>query len=356
MQRDGWPVRLACAGGQLAARAEALDIPVYVLPLPQLRRSPRMFPNLLSGIGALLRLTRQIQPAVLIANTVRAAPYMTPAAALTSIPFIWYRHDFWLSETQPRFLWSDKLGKKLICTVATRIISNSRATAMQMPCSRKTVVIHNGIDIERFDPTLEDFPFRREYGIPAHALVIGTVGRLCAIKGQDRFLRILARVLHDIPDAWGVIVGGPIFGETTYQESLHRLACELGIASRMIFTGQLANPAPALAAMDVFVQPGNPEAFGLVNVEAMAMGKPVVGFAHGGLPEIIVENETGRLIPPYDEAAMAAAVIELLRDPARRSAMGQAGRACVETHFTIERVVAQVSHVLQEVLACPITS
>ena len=95
----------------------------------------------------------------------------------------------------------------------------------------------------------------------------------------------------------------------------------------MIFTGQLADPSPAMAAIDVFVQPGAPEAFGLVNVEAMAMEKPVVGFAHGGLPEIVIPGETGLLVAPGDEISLAEAVITLFRDPGRRAELGHAGRA-----------------------------
>lgn len=176
------------------------------------------------------------------------------------------------------------------------------------------------------------------------------VGRLCAIKGQARLLRLIARIAQDIPETWGVFVGGSIFGEDDYQTHLQQLAYDLGIAQRVVFTGQLNDPTPALAAMDVFVQPGDPEAFGLVNVEAMAMAKPVVAFAHGALPEIVVEGETGLLIQPYDEAAMAEAIIALLHEPVRRIAIGQAARTRVETYFTITRTVREVETVLETIL------
>lgn len=186
--------------------------------------------------------------------------------------------------------------------------------------------------------------------MPDDALVLGIVGRLNPIKGQDRFLRVLARVLETAPDAWGLVVGGAIFGEDRYAEGLRELAEELGIAQRVTFTGQLADPAQALAAMDLFVQTGDPEALGLVNLEAMAMGKAVVGFEHGSLPEIVVNGETGRLVPSGDETELAAAVAELLRDPARRAQWGRAGRARAEIHFDVTRVAREVSGVLQRVL------
>ncbi|MBN2005339.1 MAG: glycosyltransferase family 4 protein [Anaerolineae bacterium] len=350
LDRARFEPHLACTGGPLAERAAALDIPIHVIPLPRLRRSLRAPQDLWAGIQALTRTVRESEAALLIANTVRAGFYAAPAARLMHAPFVWYRRDFWLGESQPRLLWGDTAVKALLCAAATRIIANSHATARRHPCQRKITVVHNGIEIRRFDPTLDGTFFRQKHGIPLDAPVVGMVGRLCAIKGQARFLHIIARVLQNIPETWGVLVGGPIFGEDNYQVRLQQLAHALGIAQHVVFTGQLSDPTPALAAMDVFIQPGDPEAFGLVNVEAMAMGKPVVAFSHGALPEIVVENETGFLIPSCDEAAMAEAIIALLRDPVRRAAMGQAGRARAETHFAIVRTVREVETVLETVL------
>ncbi len=102
--------------------------------------------------------------------------------------------------------------------------------------------------------------------------------------------------------------------------------------------------------MDIFVHPGQPEPFGLVNIEAMAMARPVVAFAHGALPEIVVHGQTGLLVPPGDVIALANAVRTLLADPEQRRAMGCAGRERVETHFTIQRVAHEVEAALQKVL------
>lgn len=135
-----------------------------------------------------------------------------------------------------------------------------------------------------------------------------------------------------------------------YPARLHRLAADLGLADQVVFTGHLEDVRPALAALDIFVHPGDPEPFGLVNLEAMAMGKPVVAFAHGALPGIVTDGETGVLIPPGDEAALAKAVVLLLQDPARRAAMGRAGRTRVEECFTAERIASEMEATLQEVV------
>ena len=199
--------------------------------------------------------------------------------------------------------------------------------------------------------------FRAKYGISTDAPLVGTVGRLRPLKGQDRFLKSMAIVANAIPSARFVVVGGEIFGlGADYQAYLQRLSHELGLAGaaggdRVIFTGQLADPSPAMAAIDVFVQPGAPEAFGLVNVEAMAMEKPVVGFAHGGLPEIVIPGETGLLVAPGDEISLAEAVITLLRDPGRRAELGHAGRARAVQEFNIEHMVRGVEAVFAALLA-----
>ena len=108
---------------------------------------------------------------------------------------------------------------------------------------------------------------------------------------------------------------------------------------------------PALEAIDIFVHPGAPEPFGLVNIEAMAMGKPVVAFGHGALPEIVAHNETGILVPPGDIGALAESVSRLLRNAPLSQRMGLAGRSRVERFFRIERTVAELEAFYERLLA-----
>jgi glycosyltransferase involved in cell wall biosynthesis len=348
LDRSRFAPHLACIPGSFAETAQAAGIPVHRLDLPSLRRSPRALSAWGGVARALAVCAREVQARALVANTVRAAFYAAAAARLACIPFIWHMRDFWLSETRPRHPWTDRLLKRVLCAAAAAVIANSHATAAQLPCLRKITVVHNGIQIDRFDPTTDGSAFRRDHGIPPDIPVVGTMGRLRPWKGQDRFLRAMAHVQERVPAVHTLIIGGSPFGEVDdYVPQLHRLAQDLALP--ITFTGQLADPLPALAAIDIFVHPGDPEPFGLVNVEAMAMGKPVVAFAHGALPEIVIEDETGLLIRPYDEAAMAETIIALLYDSARRAAMGRAGRMRVEAHFTITRTVREVETVLETV-------
>jgi glycosyltransferase involved in cell wall biosynthesis len=346
LDRTRWAPHLACTAGPLAQRAAALGVPVHLTPQPRLRRSPSALGDMGRGAGALARVARQTGAALIIANTVRSAIYTAPAALLARVPWVWYRRDFWLGEAAPRLPWVDALGKAALIASSIRVIANSEATRRHHPLQQSIVVVPNGIQVGRYNPRMDGAPFRAAYGIPARAPLLGMVGRLSVWKGQERFLRVMARVLAEIPAAWGVVVGGPIFGEHAYQAALHRAAQEQSIAERVVFTGQLDDPRAALAAMDLFVHPGDPEAFGLVNVEAMAMGKPIVAFSHGALPEIVLDGGTGLLVPPGDEAAMARAAVALLADGERRARMGLAGRQRAVEHFTIERTVGALETVL----------
>ena len=351
LDRTLWKPHLACPEGDVAEEASKLGVGVHPFDFPRLRRSAVAPVGLIGRARELAAIAGDIGAAAIVGNTVRSTFYGALAAKFARIPFVWHMRDFWLGESKPRHLWADALGKRFLCALSAVIIVNSHATASHIPCRGKVKVIHNGIEVTAFDPGMDGSQFRQEYGIPADAPLVGTVGRLRPWKGQDRFLRVVAKVLRERPDARGVVVGGAVFGvEDGYEERLHHLADTLGIADLVVFTGHLADTRPALAAMDVFVHPGDPEPFGLVNVEAMAMAKPVVAFAHGALPEIVVDGETGVLVPPGDESAMAEAILQLLGSPSLRTAMGNAGRRRVEQEFSVEWMVFQVEQAYLEAL------
>ncbi len=351
LDRRRWEPHLACPPGALAQAATAMAVPVHPFDFPRLRRSTTAALDWLGGARALSGLVRTTGARLVVANTVRAAFYGALGARLAGRPFVWHMRDFWLREGRPRHPWADGLGKRFLCHLAASVIANSQATAAHLPSPQRVEVIHNGIEVATFEPGMGGGAFRRRYSIPEAAPLVGMVGRLRPWKGQERFLRIVARVRRARPSLWGVVVGGSPFGvEDGYPQRLRHLAAELGLAERVVFTGQVDDTRPALAAMDLFVHPGDPEPFGLVNVEAMAMGKAVIAFAHGALPEIVVDGETGVLVPPGDEAAMADAIVRLLDAPERRGAMGATGRRRAASHFEIGRTVSAFEALLRSLV------
>lgn len=351
LDRHRWTPHLACVGGPLMEEAVALGVAVYCLTMPRLRRSLHALKDWAHTAVNIAHCAQRVGAALLVANTVRTAFYGALAARFARVPLVWYMRDFWLAETRPRHLWMDRLGKRCLCAAAVHVIANSHATAGHLPCQDKLTVVYNGIEVNEYDPKMNGAWFRKQYGIPEEVPVIGMVGRLRPWKGQDRFLRVLAQVREKAPTVWGLVVGGDPFAlSDDYPQRLQQLAAELGLMEWAVFTGHLEDTRPALAAMDIFVHPGDPEPFGLVNIEAMAMARPVVAFAHGALPEIIIDGVTGLLVPAVDEASMAQAVLNLLQDPAQGRNLGIAGRKRVQDCFTAAQMVREVNAILERII------
>ncbi|HVQ23934.1 MAG TPA: glycosyltransferase, partial [Planctomycetota bacterium] len=169
---------------------------------------------------------------------------------------------------------------------------------------------------------------RASLGLGPDAFVIAGVGRLVPIKGFDLLVSALAEIAGVVPDAHVLLIGD---GEE--RAALESHAAALGVAARLHITGATTGVIDALAAADVLAAPSRNEGMGRVLVEAMALGLPVVGTTVGGIPDVIVD-ECGRLVPPDDASALAAALTEIGTDPALRDKLGAAARPRAEAFST----------------------
>jgi glycosyltransferase involved in cell wall biosynthesis len=160
---------------------------------------------------------------------------------------------------------------------------------------------------------------RRALGLDAGAFVVTGVGRLVPVKGFDLLVDALPALVAAVPETHVVLIGdGP------ERAALERRAADLGVGERLHLLGARTDVARCLSATDVLAAPSRNEGMGRVLVEAMALGIPVVAAAVGGIPDVIVDGECGRLVPPDDAAALAAALADLGRDRALASALGAA--------------------------------
>ena len=207
-------------------------------------------------------------------------------------------------------------------------------------------VIHNGIDPGLWRPdSARDAP--AEFGIDPDRPTVVFVGRITRQKGVPDLLRAAAS-FH--PDAQLVLCAGAPDTPEIGQEVRDLVTALQAERTGVIWIEQMLPPEQLrqiLSAATVFVCPSVYEPFGLVNLEAMACGTAVVGTAVGGIPEIIVAEETGLLVPPSDPGAMADAVNRLVRDPELAARMGAAGRTRVEDHFTWAAVAVQTANLYQ---------
>jgi glycosyltransferase involved in cell wall biosynthesis len=178
------------------------------------------------------------------------------------------------------------------------------------------------------------------------------VGRLSPWKGQADFIRAMRLVRARFPDVYMVLVGGPIFGDDSYESALHELAQDCGMAPWSRFIGQRDDLPDVLAALDILVHCSTePEPFGRVVIEGMAAGLPVAAYGHGALPEIVVPGETGLLVPPGDIEALAQAVRDLIANSAARASYGLAGRQRARECYDVQPLTRRIEAIIESAAA-----
>jgi glycosyltransferase involved in cell wall biosynthesis len=207
-------------------------------------------------------------------------------------------------------------------------------------------LIYNGVDLARYDEPEVCCTLQSEYSIPDGAPIVGVVARLEPEKGHPTLLDAWARVLASVPNAHLLIVG-----EGSQREKLEAQAAALGLLGSATFTGRRDDVPAVTAALDVAVLPSYREAQGLSILEAMALSRPVVASAVGGIPEMIEDGRTGLLVPPRDPDALAAAIVRLLRDHPYADTLGRAGRELVHERFCVELMVRAVESIYDESVA-----
>ena len=200
----------------------------------------------------------------------------------------------------------------------------------------RVTTIYNGINADHFYQPEAREALRAELGIGPEAFVMTYTGRLIGGKGIEDLLRATAHLAPQHPEARALVVGeGPL------DAPLKQLAAELNITDQIVFSGFRRDIPAVLAASDVFVLPSFSEGLPLSLLEAMAACKPVVASRVGGIPEVVVDGETGLLIDPGDVPGLAAALASLIDDPAQSQRIGTQGQKHVQDHFTVDRMVAQ---------------
>jgi glycosyltransferase involved in cell wall biosynthesis len=208
-------------------------------------------------------------------------------------------------------------------------------------------IIPNGVDLSRFTSPAPPCTMRDEFRIPCDAPLVGVVARLEPEKGHRYLVEAWPAILEAAPEAWLAIVG-----EGSETDALRAQARALGraVARRIVFTGRRDDISALTADLTVAVLPSLREAQGISILEAMARRRPVVASAVGGIPEVITSGVDGLLVPPADPAALGAAIGSLLRDPASRERLGEAGFRTVAERFSIDAQVKRIETVYDEEL------
>lgn len=236
----------------------------------------------------------------------------------------------------------------LIYRLADRIITSGESVravvaAAGVPAA-KLVAIPAGVDTDRFHAGVSGEHVRKELGLRGPA--VGLVANIRGSKGHRFFLEAARLVLRAAPEARFLIVGDGVgFAD------VRRRVSEMGLEPHVLMTGFRRDIPEVMAALDVLVLPSTrSEATSQVIPQALAVGTPVAATAAGGIPELIEDGRTGRLVPPADAAALAEAILSLLHDPGRARAMARAGQAHVLARYTLDRMMRDTTRVYDELL------
>jgi glycosyltransferase involved in cell wall biosynthesis len=293
--------------GPLVEMVRAYPVTVIVLHSGRLRD----LQLLVKSVFAIARIARQYQVDAVINWAMKAHLYASIGAWVARKPAIWYNHD--LPQSSDRM---QRLATLLPSRAVFNVTKFTQALQLQIPPHRSTYVVYPGVDIARFQLTAMTSPsaLRTAHHLPTDAPIVGMVSRLQRWKGVHTLLQAMPAVLQQYPNARCLIVGGCHDLEPDYEPYLLDLSQQLGITDAVLMVGYQADIPMWMQMMDVVIHASDCEPFGLVVVEAMAMGKPVVAGTMGGPQEIITPDIDGLLSNYEDVEALAQCILQYLDD------------------------------------------
>lgn len=337
------PYFVCSSEGTLLNRVKNMGIAAETITIRSLKGLNLL--SMLSGILKLSRLVKKWDIKIIHSNagTTRDTLYSALTARLMGIPFIWH----------VRVIELGGILDRILVIFSTKIIAISNAVKERfhwLKDGNKIRVLYNGIDLDEFQLDIDSSLIRSELKIYKNEIVIGIVGQLIPWKGHRYLFESVEAFRKKVSNVKLLIVGDEVPKGSGYRKKLANFACELGLEDHIIFTGFREDIPSIMAAINVFVLPSLDEPFGRVLLEAMAMGKPVVATNSGGVPEIVVNGETGILVPPKDVKAMADAIYFLVTNKDKAQKMGRNGRKRVEEFFTIQQNVQRIEDIYRDVL------
>jgi glycosyltransferase involved in cell wall biosynthesis len=323
-ERGHRTVLVAHPQGELHARAsEGIDL-VGLAPLNEID---------LAAAWKLSRALRQYSPevvhahdphAVAMAGTALSFGVLTPSPPLVASR----RVDFHLSSNSFSRWKYRQVARFIAASGAIRDVLVEDG----IPAPQVTIV-HDGIDVGRVQ-RLPALDLHVEFWLPRGVPVLVNVGALVGHKGQRHLLDAMPLVMREVPDVHLVILG-----EGELRTPLERQVKELHLERTVRMPGFREEVLSLMKSADLFVMSSVTEGLGSAVLDAMAMGLAVVGTRAGGIPEAVVDGETGLLVPPADPESLARAIVRLLKDPEERRRYGAAGRTRVETDFGVDKLV-----------------
>jgi glycosyltransferase involved in cell wall biosynthesis len=280
-----------------------------------------------------------------------AAHRMAFAARLAGVPVLCHVRTRYpsISRRDQSFLWW-----------VNKFVFVSRNTWEQFDykiSKQRGTVIYDGLDTKVCETSTQqarDSSVRREFGIPDDSPIIGMAARVAPQKDYPTLIKAAARLIRSEPKVRFLIVGdySSTHNYRDHYEEVKLLLANHGVTSHFVFTDFRDDVMRLMSAMDVFTLSTHEEGLPLVVLEAMAVGKPVVATAVDGIPEIVIDGETGFLYPHEDDAKLAAHLMKLLQDKQLAANLGSAGRKRVESKFSRARFAEDMINLYCQMLRC----
>ena len=319
--------------GPMVGWCRGRGVPAAVIAAGRLRQA-RKFGR---TVRALVKIAAETDAQVIVSWMAKGHLYGGSAAVAADLPGVWFQAGFPVGGVL--------LDRAATLVPAARVIPVSRGVEqaqLRLFPRRPTTVVYPAVDVSRFDADrIGDMRATRlRLGLPEDVPIFGSAGRLDSWKGFDVMLDAVPAILDRHPTATFVLVGGAHKFNASHAAALREQAQRLNLDGRVRLVGYQENPEEWMQAMDVFVHGSRSEPFGMVVIEAMALGKPVVASAEGGPTEVITPGIDGLLSPYGDPDALAQSILQLLDDPELRSRVGSAARERAQD-FTVRRYAAE---------------
>ncbi len=295
---------------------------------------------------AVMRFLKRESPDLVHANDLPTSQMVGEAAGRLGIPRVCHHR----SPFEPRGVaWLNKFGAERHLFISQALMTEMLAAAPELRRTPRALV-YDGIPVPSCPTAASRSEARAELGIPQNAVVVTFAGQIVERKGVADLIRAWALLPSEVANgAILLIVGDDLSDRGAYRVAMQALATDCGVPAR--FVGFQANVNRWWEAADIAVVPSLAEPLGLVVLEAMAAALPVIGSAVGGIPEMIVDGETGLLVPPRNPPELARALETLLRNATLRHDLGRAGRKRCEEKFSLQAHVQAVLEQYQCVLA-----
>jgi len=338
LDRDRFEVRFLClqAHGPLRARLDAAGIPVGEIPITSL-----MSTSAVHAGREIAKLVREARIDVVHAHDPYANAIAAPAVRLAGTGAVIASHRWWRDVHRPRVRFANRLAYRF----AHRVLANSPAVGelvvREEGVSReRLVVIPNFVDEDAFAPLSEPrrVALRQQMGLSDNVFAVGVVANLYPVKNHQMLLRAVAR----LKDAAWQDVRFVLVGEGKEREPLAKLAQDLGIAHRVVMPGRIAHEPGLPGVFDITVLTSREEGFPNWVVESMAAARAVVATNVGGVPDAVLHGETGTLVAPDDDEALATALDHLFRNDELRARMGSAGTRRARAQYHVSNIMRSI--------------